>query len=634
MLDWLLLNASWAVMRSFFTSASKPAYFHLLLLINGAWLLTAFWEQKATRMREGRLLHRVLFMLKNAAYMLYIVSVVLVLLSVTGFSRKFLLGGFMLYGLLSSMIVIGDRLWGGKKAAKAVLPVSKPLLPHARPAMIDFFLFTFSFAAVHYLKYGTLSIAAKERDLFLLFSAVWLATAVFTDKFRFHKESNFYYEYGQYFKSGLIAAALMSLVVYGLRLFRYSRTLIFGTLLLLMTLEAAVLARKFLRRRAGVAEEDIETVENVREFVKKHELPEEPAESTVTLSAARVLEGQGLADYPEVYDFLRRQIDLESIDFSQTRVYHAETRRPFAQLAPASLKLFINLEWIGRIPRPNEYFLQVHSKLKNNGWFLVRKERLEDYRERLQAKYPPIFAGAVYLMHFFLHRMCPKLPILKTIYEAANRNRIRVMTRAELLGRLRFCGFKPVAFEYIGDSHWFLVQKSDLPSPEANPSHGMLIRLRRVGYRGRIFRLYKLRTMHPYAEFLQDYVHETQSLDDSGKFKDDFRVTQWGKVLRKYWIDELPQLINFIRGDIRLFGVRAISEHYFSLYPPDVQQLRLQVKPGLIPPYYADMPRNFNEIVESERRYLLAKLKQPFKTDWIYFWRALNNILLKRAHSR
>ena len=139
--------------------------------------------------------------------------------------------------------------------------------------------------------------------------------------------------------------------------------------------------------------------------------------------------------------------------------------------------------------------------------------------------------------------------------------------------------------------------------------------------------------MHPYAEYLQDYVYETNSLDDSGKFKDDFRLTQWGKVMRKYWLDELPQLINYIRGDIRILGVRAISQHYFNLYPIDVQDLRTQFKPGLVPPYYADLPKNFDEIVESERRYLLAKKQAPFRTDIIYFYRAVKNIVFKRAHS-
>jgi len=140
--------------------------------------------------------------------------------------------------------------------------------------------------------------------------------------------------------------------------------------------------------------------------------------------------------------------------------------------------------------------------------------------------------------------------------------------------------------------------------------------------------------MHPYSEYLQEYVYHTNDLQEGGKFKDDFRVTSWGKVLRALWIDELPQFGNFFKGELALVGVRALSEHYYSLYPPDMQELRLKVKPGLLPPFYADMPSTFDEIVESERRYILSKMEKPFRTDWKYFWKGVWNILVKRARSK
>ena len=82
-----------------------------------------------------------------------------------------------------------------------------------------------------------------------------------------------------------------------------------------------------------------------------------------------------------------------------------------------------------------------------------------------------------------------------------------------------------------------------------------------------------------------------------------------------------------------MVGVRALSEHYFQLYPADMQELRLTVKPGLLPPFYADMPTSFDEIVESERRYLMQKLERPWLTDWKYFWKGVWNILVRRARS-
>ena len=140
--------------------------------------------------------------------------------------------------------------------------------------------------------------------------------------------------------------------------------------------------------------------------------------------------------------------------------------------------------------------------------------------------------------------------------------------------------------------------------------------------------------MYPFSEFIQKDVFEENNLDASGKFLNDFRITSWGRILRKYFIDEIPQLYNWLRSDINLVGVRPISKHYYSLYPKNLKELRINFKPGLIPPYYADMPTTFEEIVESEVRYLQKKKEKPIVTNIIYFVKALINIIFSGARSK
>lgn len=176
-----------------------------------------------------------------------------------------------------------------------------------------------------------------------------------------------------------------------------------------------------------------------------------------------------------------------------------------------------------------------------------------------------------------------------------------------MLGRLHFCGFKVIAEKEIDKRLFFIARKMRYPSVDRNPSYGPLIKLRRIGLNGNLIYIYKFRTMHPYSEYIQDYIYEKYRIQPNGKFANDFRITTWGRWMRRMWIDELPQLYNFLRGDLAFIGVRALSPHYFSLYPDDVKQLRIKFKPGLVPPYYADMPKSFEEIVESERRYLLKR---------------------------
>ena len=90
-------------------------------------------------------------------------------------------------------------------------------------------------------------------------------------------------------------------------------------------------------------------------------------------------------------------------------------------------------------------------------------------------------------------------------------------------------------------------------------------------------------------------------------------------------------IINLIQGDLKVFGVRPLSKHYLSLYPDEFREYRMKFKPGLIPPFYVDMPKTLSEIIESEEKYLEAYERNPLKTDIKYLIRAFGNIAFRRA---
>ena len=232
-----------------------------------------------------------------------------------------------------------------------------------------------------------------------------------------------------------------------------------------------------------------------------------------------------------------------------------------------------------------------------------------------------------------INRVFPKLPGIRKLYFAVTRGKNRIISRAETLGRLYFCGYSVVSEQEINGTFYYVAQKVRTASRDRIPSYGPFIKLQRSGLNDQLFHVYKFRTMYPYSEYLQHYVYDAHKLQDGGKIRNDFRVTEWGRFLRKFWLDEIPMIYNWIRGDVKFFGIRPLSAHYLSLYSTDIQEMRKKVKPGLIPPFYADMPVTFDDICESERRYLNAYLVSPLRTQWTYFWRALFNIIFRGARS-
>lgn len=98
----------------------------------------------------------------------------------------------------------------------------------------------------------------------------------------------------------------------------------------------------------------------------------------------------------------------------------------------------------------------------------------------------------------------------------------------------------------------------------------VFFRQQRIGKSFRPFRIYKFRTM------TTDAPEKGPQVTVGG----DKRVTRIGRILRKYKLDELPQLINVLKGDMSLVGPRPEVEKYVELYKEDYKQI-LQVRPGI-----------------------------------------------------
>ncbi len=280
----------------------------------------------------------------------------------------------------------------------------------------------------------------------------------------------------------------------------------------------------------------------------------------------------------------------------------------------------------------NKHLKTIHQSLRWGGIFIGRAETLAHHKRCIYAEHNEIAGKATFLYEFIVKRALPKLFGFRYLYRKLQILKHHVMSRCEILGRLLYCGFEIVGLRETDKFLYFIVSKKTKPLTE-KPNQGLLIKIKKIGLHGRTINLYKLRTMHAYASYLHDYILRNLKIDNEGKVVHDFRKTGWGKVLRIMWLDELPQVINFLKGEVSLVGLRPLSREFLLHYPDDWRKERLTIRPGIIPPYYADCPQSFEGIIESEKKYMRLKKRYPVTTDIFYLFRVLLNFIAGRART-
>ena len=279
---------------------------------------------------------------------------------------------------------------------------------------------------------------------------------------------------------------------------------------------------------------------------------------------------------------------------------------------------------LNSIKKINIFLIDIHNSVKNNQKLMIVFENNKQREIRIFNRFATLFS----LFDFIIIRVLfKKIVLLVSNY--------RPLSVAEVLGRLVYNNFDIDQFYEKENKTHVIFSKTIKPIIYPSPNTSIIIGLKRYKKNLEIFKMYKLRTMHIYSEFLQDYIVENYGYTFKGKPNNDFRVTFWGKFLRKFWIDELPQLFNVLKGDLKFFGIRPLSKSYLKKVPKDFLSFRSQFKPGCIPPYVSLLKQSDKEYFEAEKIYLneYHNSRFPFFVDVKYIYFALKNIILGRILS-
>jgi lipopolysaccharide/colanic/teichoic acid biosynthesis glycosyltransferase len=495
----------------------------------------------------------------------------------------------------------------------------------------DVILVTASFSLCIWLKPGTSTSYFSEYALsFLVFILVWLLVSFSLEKYNFNIVTSWSILIKKVIISNLLIFFIVTSMMYVFQSFNYSRFIVLGTVGIASMFELLLGSLYFLVADTHVKFEESPEVSEARDTIAKDVLPK--IKRQITKYDLKLREEYLIKEIGnEAYNFIKNYAAIDSpnsLIISTTTAFNIDTQ------IQHEFECILNVKRVNDFRYINKYFESVNAKLPRGGIYIDFLETKNLRKQRILNKYPTGINYLYYACDFMVKRVFPKFALTKGLYFLLTRGENRVLSKAEAFGRLYSCGFEILDERIIDKNFYFVAIKVKDPLYPKNPSYGPMIALERIGKNGKIIKVYKMRTMHPFAEYLQDYVYRTAGLQEGGKFKDDFRVTSLGRLMRTFWLDELPMIINILKGDLKLVGVRPLSRHYFRLYTLELQRLRILTKPGLIPPFYVDYPKTLDEIMESELKYLRAYYKNPFRTDWKYFWKAVYNIIFRRYRSK
>jgi len=506
--------------------------------------------------------------------------------------------------------------------------------------LADIVILTISFLIMAWIKPAGLNAYVPSHSIFFgILTVIWLGVSLLNGKMHRGKIINFTTLFNRVISSNIIAISITALIMYTIRDYAYSRTVVLGTTLVATILELIFGSVFIAYKKANVR--DYEEYDKYKKYKK-------PSEEELVNNLNGNGNGKNPGNVHEVNPSIVKAIERESgpemakaiVEMTgpklsdQTAVLSTTTTFNIESLPEDKYTYIINLHKINDIKQLDHFIDAVNSKLEQNGYFFCCVETKDQRKKRILKKFPPVLNYIYYSLDFILKRVLPKLRFTHPLYIFLTRGNNTVITRAEALGRLCRGGFRIRQESFIGNQLCIEAKKIGDPLPTNGYYYGPIIALPRIGKNGNTIKVYKLRTMHPYSEYIQDYVYMMHDLQEGGKFKDDFRITSWGSLCRKVWLDEVPMFINMFEGNMKLVGVRPLSKQYFDLYDEKVRDKRLKHKPGLVPPYYADMPSNIEEIQESEMKYLDSYEKSPVSTDVKYFFKSWWNIFFHDARSK
>jgi len=353
---------------------------------------------------------------------------------------------------------------------------------------LDLFLIGISYLLIIWFKDNPGSYLT-QKYLFGLafFSVIWITVSVSFKKY-FPKHPPWESSTAHIIVINLLIFGIIVIIMYGARSLEYSRMVIFGTIGILTILEVIVnkIYRLVIQNGNGT------TASPGRKSKEKHLPPAEArikADHDIRIRNISLSENQLKKDIIEecgenAYDFITKNIDLLE---PKNLVVSTSTRFNILYQPDGYLTGIINLKRINDTRYLNKFFETVNEKIPSEGKFIGCAETKNLRKQRLLRKFPSGLNWIYYFFDYIIKRVLPKFNLTRNIYFLLTRGENRVLTRAEILGRLYSCGFVVQNEQFTNGKYFFCMKKTGDPVYPENPTYGALIRFIYKKFKGKFF---------------------------------------------------------------------------------------------------------------------------------------------------
>lgn len=468
-------------------------YARLLFMFYLCWFVASLMGNKFKPSSYAAYGTGILTFFKSSLYLAYLIIFMVVVSGFSEYSRILIFSTCLMIFVLDCLVwSIYNKTFNSRATDKISLKnilkpfrlknsISYPLI------FMDLLLVIIAFFMVNYLKRGQMALLPDYPKLFMVFLGLWFVVSAMTGKFSVGRFRSVYFLIWQWVKAGGMMMATMTVLIFGLRLFYFSRFQALGPILVLMVMELILIGLYHKMRQGKIIDEDIESVDTVGNILKQDDIQlkfdidvirqklMEPAPETIKKRFA-------LKD-PELYEFMVQHLVLNNMIRMET-VFERSCEMLDQDSDRVPTRLFFNYWKINDIRRMNAYFLQVYKMLLPGGYFIGHAHTIGTHYKWIKKKFPRHIANLVYLAGFCLNRVMPKIPGLQNIYFAITKGRGRAVSRAEILGRLCFCGFEIVAEKEIEKRLYVIARKVKTTSLDKSPTYGPLVQLKRSGLGG------------------------------------------------------------------------------------------------------------------------------------------------------